>query len=156
MLFRSPAPVDGARAIDDHQLQLDANEAKLLKYCAERFDKVIVLLNSPAPMELGFLDDPDHYAYHENIVGALWANVYTDSTWATIVDILTGKVNPSGHLPDTYARDLKADPTWNNFGENFMENYVDGETTVYAKGNQYANEELRSTEGLGGGGYYSN
>ncbi|MCX4312302.1 MAG: putative Ig domain-containing protein [Clostridia bacterium] len=152
----NPAPVDGARAIDDHQLQLDANEAKLLKYCAERFDKVIVLLNSPAPMELGFLDDPDHYAYHENIVGALWANVYTDSTWATIVDILTGKVNPSGHLPDTYARDLKADPTWNNFGENFMENYVDGETTVYAKGNQYANEELRSTEGLGGGGYYSN
>jgi beta-glucosidase len=29
---------------------------------------------------------------------------------------LNGEVNPSGHLPDTYAADFKLDPVWFNFG----------------------------------------
>ena len=147
--------VEGARAVDDHQLQLDANEAALLDYCAEHFDKVIVLINSPAPMELGFLDDPDHYAYHEQIKGALWTDAFNNESWSAIVSVMTGEVNPSGRLPDTYARDFKADPTWNNFGNNFMEDYTDG-SLVYAKGNQYANENMHGGGGNGGGGYYSN
>ena len=149
-------PVEGARAVDDHQLQLDKNEAALLDYCAQHFEKVIVIINSPAPMELGFLDDPDHYAYHEQIKGALWTNSFIPETWASLVDILTGEVNPSGHLPDTYARDFKADPTWNNFGNNFMEDYYEGDALQYMKGNQYANENMHGGGGNGGGGYYSN
>lgn len=149
-------PVEGARAVDDHQLQLDKNEAALLDYCAQHFEKVIVLINSPAPMELGFLDDPDHYAYHEQIKGALWTDAFNSESWAGIANILTGAVNPSGHLPDTYARDFKADPTWNNFGNNFMEDYEGSDGHVYAKGNQYANENMHGGGGNGGGGYYSN
>ncbi len=150
-----PEPVTGARATDDHQLQLDANEAALLKYCAERFEKVIVLINSPAPMELGFLDDPDHYAYSDKIKGALWTNAFNSESWEPLVQIMTGEINPSGHLPDTFARDFKADPSWNNFGNNFMEDYTDG-SLVYAKGNQYANDNMHGGGGNGGGGYYSN
>ena len=148
-------PVNGARAVDDHQLQLDKNEAATLKYAAEHFDTVIVIINSPAPMELGFLDDEDHYAYHENIKAALWGSFTTGNAWKGLVNILTGKVNPSGHLPDTYARDFKADPTWNNFGNNFMEDYTEG-SLVYAKGNQYANDNMHGGGGNGGGGYFSN
>ena len=148
-------PVEGARAVDDHQLQLDKNEAALLDYCAANFEKVIVLINSPAPMELGFLDDPDHYAYHEEIKGAVWTDAFNTESWPAIVSVLSGETNPSGHLPDTYARDFKADPTWNNFGNNFMEDYTDG-SLVYAKGNQYANENMHGGGGNGGGGYYSN
>lgn len=142
------AVADGARAYDDHFLQLTKDEADLLKYCGENFKSVIVLLNTCSPMELGFLDDPDHYAYHENIKGALWLNSYLN--WGVVADVLTGKINPSGRLPDTYARDFKADPSWNNFGNNFMENYGD----TYAKGNQYAN--LPKSGDLGGGGYANN
>ena len=148
-------PVEGARAVDDHQLQLDKNEAALLEYCAEHFDKVIVLINSPAPMELGFLDDPDHYAYHEQVKGALWTDAFTSEAWPAIASVIAGEVNPSGRLPDTYARDFKADPTWNNFGNNFMEDYTEG-SLVYAKGNQYANDNMHGGGGNGGGGYYSN
>ena len=148
-------PVEGARAVDDHQLQLDKNEAALLDYCAEHFEKVIVLINSPAPMELGFLDDPDHYAYHEEIKGAIWTDAFNTESWPAIVSVLSGETNPSGHLPDTYARDFKADPTWNNFGNNFMEDYTEG-SLVYAKGNQYANDNMHGGGGNGGGGYYSN
>ena len=145
-------PVTGARAVDDHQLQLDKNEAALLDYCAEHFEKVIVIINSPAPMELGFLDDPDHYAYHKEIKGAFWTDSFISEGWSTLVDIISGEINPSGSLPDTYARDFKADPTWNNFGNNFQEDY-DG---LYTKGNQYANDNMHGGGGNGGGGYYSN
>ncbi len=145
-------PVDGARAADDHSLQLDARETALLKFCAERFDKIIVLIKSSAPMELGFLDDPDHYAYSDKIKAAMWVGIYPSAQ--TLVSLLTGEINPSGHLTMTYARDFKADPTWNNFGDNFMEDYSDGNGgTVHAKGDQYENlwGGTRS-----GGGYYSN
>lgn len=145
-------PVDGARAADDHYLQLDANEAALLKYCGERFEKVIVIIDTPAPMELGFLDDPDHYAYSENIVAALWTNASGANFTSALVDILKGDVSPSGRLPDTYARDFKADPTWNNFGNNFSEYGADG----VLKGNQYANLEYSDGTTNGGGGYFSN
>ena len=54
--------IPGARSKDDHYLQLDQNETDMLKEAAENFDKVIVVINSASPMELGFLDDPTHYA----------------------------------------------------------------------------------------------
>ena len=152
-------PVEGARAVDDHSLQLDANEAKLLEFCSDNFDKVIVIINTPAPIELGFLDDPDHYAYHENIKAALWTNTFRYESWPSLARILTGEVNPSGHLPDTFARDFKADPSWNNFGGNFMEDYIDESgKLVHAKGNQYANDEMyfNDPNANGAGGYVSN
>ena len=34
----------------------------------------------------------------------------------TLAEILNGTINPSGRLVDTYARDLKADPTYQNVG----------------------------------------
>ena len=64
--------IPGARSKDDHYLQLDQNETDMLKEAAENFDKVIVVINSASPMELGFLDDPTHYAYQENIKAAVW------------------------------------------------------------------------------------
>ncbi|MCH5351324.1 MAG: putative Ig domain-containing protein [Clostridiales bacterium] len=148
----SVEPVEGARAVDDHYLQLDENETKLLAYCAEHFDKIIVIIRGYMPMmELGFLDDPDHYAYHEEIKAAI---LQDEQAVGALPGILTGEVNPSGHLPDTLARDFKADPTWNNFGNNNMEDYTDG-SLVYAKGNQYANDNMRYSS-LNGGGAFSN
>ena len=148
-------PVEGARAVDDHHLQLDAYEAKLLDYCAEHFKKIIVIISATNTMELGFLDDPDHYAYHEEIKGAVWMPAGSVEFGNVLVKVLTGEINPSGHLSDTFARDWKSDPTWNNFGNNFMENYTDESgNTINAKGNQYAN--LPVSGGNGGGGYYSN
>lgn len=64
--------VEGARNVDDHYLQLDANETLLIKEVADAFDKVIIVINSSAPLETGFLDDVNHYAYHANIDSALW------------------------------------------------------------------------------------
>lgn len=108
-------PVDGARDAYDHYLQLDQNEADLMKYVGEHFEKVIVVLNTPGQFECGFLDDPGHYAYHENIKGAIWVGYSGKTGIKAIGKILNGKVNPSGKTVDTWARDFKLEPTFNNF-----------------------------------------
>lgn len=126
-------PVPGARSVDDHYLQLDKNETDLLDEVCSNFDNVIVLLNCSQVLELGFLDDPSHYAYHEEIKGALWMGLPGDSGAMAVGRVLTGEVNPSGRTVDTYARNLRNDPSWNNFGNNNS----DG-------GNAYLNAEGKS------------
>lgn len=135
--------VPGARSGTDHYLQLDANEAALLKYCGDNFNKVIVLLNTGSQFECGFLDDPMHYGYHENIKAAMWIGYPGGSGFNALGKVLKGEINPSGKTVDTYSRDFKKDPTWQNFGDNRI-----------LKGNQYTN--LPSTSGNGGGGYRNN
>lgn len=108
---------EGARNADDHYLQLDANETDLLKeVCEGGFKHIIVLINSSTPMELGFLDDPEHYAYNEKIDACLWIGSPGMTGIMALGSILNGETNPSGRLVDTYARDFKANPSWVNFG----------------------------------------
>ena len=126
------APIDGARSADDHYFQLDKNEADLMKYVGERFDKVIVVFNTPNQFECGFLDDPGHYAYHPNLKSALWIGYPGKTGIKAIGNIINGKVNPSAKTVDTWARDYKLDPTFDNFG------------TFHDRGNAYK----------GGGGNY--
>lgn len=117
----SSTAVDGARSVDDHYLQLDQSETDLLAHVCDNFDNVIVLLNTGNMMEMGFLDDPGHYAYHPQIKAALQVGFPEQGTNA-VGRILTGKINPSGHLVDTAARDHTKDPTFQNFSRNRAEN----------------------------------
>ena len=140
--------IPGARQWDDHYLQLDKNESDLLKYLGEHFDNVIVLLNTASQFEVGFLDDPGHYGYHENVKGCIWMGYPGSSGNVAVAKALKGEINPSGRTVDTWSRDFKLDPTWQNFANNLME--VDSSN----KGNQYAN--LPGSGGNGGGGYKNN
>ncbi len=73
------------------------------------FDKVIVLINSSAPMEMGFIENPKisaaMYIGYPGYYGAM-----------AIPEILAGNVTPSGHLTDTCAYDLSSSPTYVNSG----------------------------------------
>ena len=144
--------IPGARNIDDHYLQLDQNETDMLAEACENFDKVIVIINSSSTIELGFLDDPTHYAYHENIVGALWIGAPGYSGLKALGRILNGEVSPSGSTVDTYARDFKQDPTWYNFGNNLENNgnaYIVEET-----GKKFAAYYVEYLEGIYSGYRY--
>jgi beta-glucosidase len=122
MTDKNGNPVAGARNGDDHYLQLDANETELIKQVANTFEKVIIILNSSATLEVGFLTDPTHYAYHANIDAALWIGAPGDSGIMALGRILKGEVNPSGHLVNTYVKNHKLDPTWQNFGNYLLAN----------------------------------
>lgn len=135
--FDSIDKVDGARNADDHYLQLDQNETDMLEEACSNFDEVIVVLNTAQVMETGFLDDPTHYAYHDNIKACLWMGLPATKGVMALGKILTGEVNPSGHTVDTYVRNFKEDPTWQNFGNNLTD-----------KGNEYL------VDGVGQDFYY--
>lgn len=87
--------------------QLSLREEAMLKWVSNNFDEVIVLINSGNMMELGFLDNP-------KINAILYTSYPGKSGTKAIGDILAGKVNPSGHLTDTFVYDTKSDPTWAN------------------------------------------
>ena len=132
--------IPGARAEDDHYLQLDENEAALLKYVGDKFDKVIVVLACGSQMETGFLDDPNHYAYHENIKAAIWSGS------SKLAHVLKGDVSPSGKTTDTWYRDFKLDPTWQNIGNNAE---LDGnEYSNLASSSNYINRYVMYQEGI--------
>lgn len=122
---------EGARNVEgqtDHYLQLDQNEADLLKMvCSGGFGKVILVLNVGISMEMGFLEEGKDDIYNAlkgynfdagKINAAIWTGFPGNSGFAALGRILNGSVNPSGRTTDTWTMDFKQDPSWNNFGDN--------------------------------------
>lgn len=138
-LPRSMQGVAGAREEDDHYLQLDQNETDLLKaVCtSEIFKKVVVIINSGSAMELAFLEKEDYYAYQDKIDAAIWMGFPGASGSLALGEILSGKVNPSGRLVDTYSVDYKKDPTWNNFGDYLKYGAVSGDAYLGTGNEKY-------------------
>jgi len=111
-------------------LTINEAEIELIDYANKKFNKVILVVNSANAMELGFLDPNDSHISNNvwtdpysgktmdvsKLKGAFWAGCCGSQGGTALANILKGSVNPSGHLVDTYVRDLKKDPTWNNFG----------------------------------------
>ena len=115
---------------ESHYLELDNNEKALLKMAEENFDKVVLVINSAAPLELSFLTDSSDPDYSDKIKAALWIGNPGAKGVDALGKVLKGEVNPSGRLVDTYAKDFTKNPTWNNFGDNL----------VPKTGHQYTNE----------------
>ena len=105
-------------------------ELKLIDYANKKFNKVIIIINSANAMEIGWLQESDpnmnagiytdpytntQYDFTK-VKGAIWAGCCGSQGGRALANILKGTVNPSGHLVDTYVRDLRNDPTYKNFG----------------------------------------
>lgn len=113
----------GVGGISD--LALQPNEVELLKMAnsykeAGVFKKVILLVNSSNAIELGDMDD-------YGVDAILWIGFPGTSGMTGVVNVMTGKVSPSGQLADTYAADYMSAPaavnavdstgTWSNAEE---------------------------------------
>lgn len=168
--FTDSSKVDGAASADDHYFELDQNEQDMLQMVCEKFDKVVVIVNSSAPMELGFLDpEPDgdttmnNYDYASHIDGAIWVGFPGVEGIMALGKILSGEVNPSGRLIDTYAKDFTKIPSYENTGlhgntntdlyTNSSEHFSDYEEGIYV-GYRYF-ETRYETEGENGDKWYS-
>lgn len=96
------------------QLALHKNEKDLIEMVVSQrdagvFKKVIVLLNTTAPMDCDWLET-------YQIDACMW--IGTPGQWGAegITNLLTGKANPSGHLIDTYASNSLSAPATVNSG----------------------------------------
>ncbi len=90
-------------------LQLKSNEAACIDMLEAEFKNVIILLNVPTCMEAEFLDDKEIdsavFIGHPGLTGT-----------TAVAEVLSGKVNPSGHLVDTWPYDVRSAPSYQNFG----------------------------------------
>lgn len=102
-------------AAGEHYLELNQNERDMVAMVEENFENVVVIINSSNAMELGFIDD-------SSVDAALWIGGPGCEGCNSLGQILTGKVNPSGRLTDTYAYDLTCNPSYYNFGQFLFEN----------------------------------
>ena len=129
-----------------HYLELTQDEEDLLALIkAQGFSKVIVLVNSSNAMELGFLED-------DAIDAALWIGSLGSTGFNAVGEILSGKVNPSGRLSDTYAYDLTTAPAYWNAGDftysNLKHHYVEYAEGIYVGYRFYETRYVDNTTGL--------
>ena len=94
------------------QLSLHQSEKDLLNLAHEHFSKIIVLINSGNAMELDWLDE-----YH--VDACLLIGTPGNFGCEAVVNVLTGKANPSGRLVDTYATSAISSAAAQNAG-NFV------------------------------------
>lgn len=96
--------------VGEKYLELSQTEKDLLeKVKSLGFKKNIVVLNTGNPMELGFTDE-------SWIDAVLWIGYGGQDGMNALGRILSGEVNPSGHLTDTYAYDSNSSPAMQHFG----------------------------------------
>ena len=121
---------------DVNYLALDENEKAMLQNVAEMkkngiVKKTIVLINSANALQVDFLKNNEY-----DIDAALWIGDVGISGINAVAEILTGKVNPSGSLVDTYCYDNFSAPAMWNFTPTTYEGYVEG-GDVSAKAKSY-------------------
>ena len=101
-----------------HYLELQQTEIDLLDYAKEKFENLIVILDSSNMMELGFLED-------DKIDAALW--IGAPGGWGTkgVAKVIKGDYNPSGHLVDTCPYEVESNPTYYNCTAGTYTNFAD-------------------------------
>lgn len=91
-------------------LQLTEEERELLGYVKERFEQVIVVLNTENPIEMGFVEE-------YGVDGCLWTGALGINGMTAVAEVLSGSVNPSGGLPDTFVFNSLNAPAAANLGD---------------------------------------
>lgn len=119
-------------------------EIENLRLVRKTFKKVVVLLNVGGIMDMSFLDDsstkPDAvmYVWQGGMVGGLGT-----------ADVLTGKVNPSGHLSDTVAYSIQDFLSDKTFGDEIRNVYEDEIFVGYRYFETTAKDKVRYPFGYG-------
>lgn len=102
--------------LNDDYLTLNEDELSILEGLKELKDEgairsITVIINSANPISVAFLNDE---AY--GVDAALWVGSVGQTGLYAVGDVISGAVNPSGSLPDTWWNDNQLNPVMNNFG----------------------------------------
>ena len=91
------------------ELRLSGGERNMLDTVCRYFDKVILLLNTANPLELGCLEE------YPAIRSVLWMGLPGTVGTIAAARIMSGQISPSGRLADTWTKDHMAAPACHNF-----------------------------------------
>ena len=118
---------DGYADGTPHSLALTANEKATIAAAKRICDKVVLVSESAAPMELAPVMSGEL-----EVDAILWISQVGERGFSVVDDILCGDVNPSGRTVDIFATDFTKDPTYQNFGSYHYDNAT---VTVSSFGN---------------------
>lgn len=107
-----------------HYLEPDSVELGVIDYINEKFDNVIVIINTNNAFELGWVKN------YSNIKAVLSVPGPGLTGLTALADIFSGDVNPSGHLVDTWVADNFSSPAMQNMGD-FQFTNGGNETSYY-------------------------
>ncbi len=121
---------------------LNQSEEEMLKKVRAAFKKMVVVLNVGNIMDMSFVDEyqPDGvlYAWQGGMIGGYGT-----------VDVLTGKVSPSGKLSDTIAYKIEDYPSDSNFGNLDQDIYEEDIYVGYRYFETVGKEKVRYPFGFG-------
>ena len=136
-------------------LALSDDELAIIDLAKETCGQVLVLINSGNTM---VLKEIARGGSHE-VDGIVYIGVINDYQLTGVANVLTGKVNSTGALPDTYVADNASNPAVVNFGGSYYADYeivgVEGTDPRYP-GETIANTKASSFGGATtyNGGHY--
>ncbi len=88
----------GDRRAEKGDLFLTDEEEAAIRFCAEKYEKFVLVINSGSAIDMGFLEDIP------GINAVLFLCQLGQEGGHAFADVLSGTVSPSGHLTDTWAR----------------------------------------------------
>lgn len=135
--------IDNNDGLGYDYLGLNQNELSILTGLKALKDegkikKIIVLINYSSMIEGSFIKDPQY-----GVDAALWVGA-TGIGGAAVGEVLTGKINPSGRLPDTMWMDNAMNPVNVNFYPYIYSNADSFGVPTYVGSGQYPEVTLAS------------
>lgn len=97
---------------------LQDEERKMIEVVSSAFEKTVVLINSGNIIDMKWVSE-----INPSAVMYVWQGGIEGGN--SVADVLTGEVNPSGHLADTIAYDISDYPCSANFGDKLKNIYVE-------------------------------
>ena len=116
-------PQISGKIFPEGDFYLTAEEKAMLSQVKNHFEKIVVLLNIGGIIDLSLFKNDDQ------IGSVLWMGQGGMEGGLAAAEVLSGDVNPSGKLVDTYAEKLSDYPSTENFHESY--HYVDYFDDIY-------------------------
>lgn len=105
-----------ANDIDEKYQVLNDDELAMIESANANFENVVVLLNTPNPIALGWLEQ------YEHIKSCMWIGYAGQEGIPSVPQLVKGTLNPSGRLVDTYAYDTLSSPAAQIYGSGEITN----------------------------------
>ncbi|KAB7673118.1 glycoside hydrolase family 3 protein [Bacillus sp. B1-b2] len=118
-----------ASDVSSDQLKISDGMQDLIEKVAENFSNVTIVVNAGNTLELGFVNE------NPSIQSVIWVGTPGPFGTNSLAKVLSGELNPSGRITDTYAYDVESSPASENFGnyqyENLDKAYLNYEEGIY-------------------------
>jgi len=133
---------DRENTLTEGSYYLTKQEKAMLKLVSQYYKKTALLLNTGNIMDLSFIAK-----YRIAAVLQVWQ--LGQESGNAVADVLTGRVNPSGKLPDTIAKTYADYPSSKNFGNTEFNNYEEDVFVGYRYFSTFCPEKVLYPFGFG-------